>query len=341
MTRWGLIGGSDIAATRMIPAMRALGQSPVAVSSSSAERAELFAGRHDIAASCRDVDELLGRDDIDAVYISSVNRLHAEHTIAAAAAGKHVLCEKPVALDVADAAQMVAACERAGVVFAVNHHLPAHTTNTMIRRLVADGAVGEIKSIRAFFAYELAPRLRGWRLTDPAVGGPILDLVPHVASVINKIVGTPSSAVAIKVRQGAWDVEAAGGDLPEDTCMAVVRYPGDVLVQIHVGWATPFARNGLEVNGTVGSVIGTGVLWADPIGTVTVVNGEGAHELAIERHVDPYQATVSAFAQAVADGTPPVVSGREAATALALTLAIRRAAASGTTEPVEVPVPSR
>ena len=130
MVRWGLIGGSDIAATRMIPAMRAIGQTPVAVSSSSAQRAELFADRHDIASSCRDVDDLLARDDVDAVYISSVNRLHAEHTIAAAAAGKHVMCEKPVALDVADAADMVAACERAGVVFAVNHHLPAHTANT-------------------------------------------------------------------------------------------------------------------------------------------------------------------------------------------------------------------
>ncbi|ACV80394.1 Gfo/Idh/MocA family protein [Nakamurella multipartita] len=340
MIRWGLIGGSDIAATRMIPALRALGQSPVAVSSSSAERAELFAGRHEIAHACRDVDELLARDDIDAVYISSLNRLHAEHTIAAAAAGKHVLCEKPVALDVADAAAMVAACDRAAVVFAVNHHLPAHTSNTVIRQLVADGAVGEVRSIRAFFAYELAPRLRGWRLTDPAVGGPILDLVPHVASVVNKIAGTPSSAVAIAVRQGTWDGPAPdGAALPEDTCMAVVRYPDDVLVQIHVGWATPHARNGLEVNGSTGSVVGTGVLWADPIGAVTVVDSDGRREIALEQHVDPYQETLSAFARAVTDGTPPVVSGREAATALALTLAVRRAAASGTTEPVELASP--
>lgn len=336
MIRWGLIGGSDIAATRMVPAMRAIGQAPVAVSSSSAERAELFADRHDIESFCRDVDDLLARDDIDAVYISSVNRLHAEHTIAAAAAGKHVLCEKPVALTVPDAADMVDACERAGVLLAVNHHLPAHTTNSVIRQIVADGAVGEIKSIRAFFAYELAPRLRGWRLTDPTIGGPILDLVPHVASVVNKIAGVPESATAIKVRQGSWDVEIAdGADVPEDTCMAVVRYAGDVLCQIHVGWATPYARNGLEINGTTGSVIATGVLWADPIGTVTVVNAGGGHDLAIERHVDPYQETLAAFDRAAAEGGSPMVTGREGALALALTLAVRRAADSGKVEPVE------
>lgn len=337
MIRWGLIGGSDIAATRMVPAMRAVGQAPVAVSSSSAERAELFADRHDIESACRNVDDLLTRDDIDAVYVSSLNRLHAQHTIAAAAAGKHVLCEKPVALTVPDAAEMIAACERSGVVLAVNHHLPAHTTNTVIRQIVADGAVGEIKSIRAFFAYELAPRLRGWRLVDPAVGGPIFDLVPHVASVVNKIAGTPESAVAVKVRQGNWDVEIAdGADLPEDTCMAVVRYPDDVLCQIHVGWATPYARNGLEINGTTGSVIATGVLWADPTGSVSVVNADGRHDVAIERHVDPYQDTLASFERAVTDGEAPVVTGREGALALALTLAVRRAAGSGTVEPVKI-----
>lgn len=333
--RWGLIGGSDIAATRMIPALRAAGQTPVAVSSSSPARAELFARAQGIEHACADVESLLARDDIDAVYISSLNRLHAEHTIAAAIAGKHVLCEKPVALEVADAAEMVAACERAGVVLAVNHHLPAHTANSVIRQIVGDGGVGEIKSVRAFFAYELAPRLRGWRLTDPVVGGPVLDLVPHIASVVNKIVGIPQSATALTVRQGTWDVEVAdGADVPEDTCMAVVRYPGDVLCQIHVGWATPYARNGLEVNGTTGSVIATGVLWADPIGVVTLVDKDGSREIAIAEHDDPYQATVSAFARAVTDGSPPIVTGREAAAALALTLAVRDAAAGGSVQPV-------
>lgn len=333
MLRWGLIGGSDIAATRMIPAMRAVGHTPVAVSSSSPERAELFAGRQDIEFACPGVDDLLSRDDIDAVYISSINPLHAPHTIAAAKAGKHVLCEKPVALDLANADRMVAAADAAEVVFAVNHHLPAHTTNTAIRRIVADGAVGEIKSLRAFFAYELAPRLRGWRLTDPAMGGPVMDLVPHVASVVNKIAGAPESATAMAVRQGSWEVPD-GEHLPEDTCMATVRYPGDVLAQIHVGWATPYARNGLEINGTTGSVIATGVLWADPIGQVTLVDRDGRHELSFERHENPYEATISAFARAVTGDAAPVVTGREARDALALTLAVRRSVETGSAERV-------
>jgi len=74
--RWGLAGGSDIAATRMIPAMRALGQPVSAVASSSLERAEAFAATHSIPAAVADVQHLVAREDVDAVYISTVNRLH-------------------------------------------------------------------------------------------------------------------------------------------------------------------------------------------------------------------------------------------------------------------------
>ena len=132
MIRWGLAGGSDIAATRMIPAMRALGQPICAVASSTLERAEAFAAAQGIPAAVADVRQLVAREDVDAVYVSTVNRLHGEHTLLAAAAGKHVLCEKPVAMDLAEAWSMVSACEAAGVVFGVNHHLPSHTTHTEI-----------------------------------------------------------------------------------------------------------------------------------------------------------------------------------------------------------------
>ena len=88
--------------------------------------------------------------------------------------------------------------------------------------------------------------------------------------------------------------------------MAGVRYPGDVLCQIDVGWSTPFARNGLEVNGTTGSLIATDVMRGDPGGSVLLANAQGRHELAFER--------------------PP---GR-----LTLTLAIAQAGRSGAVVPI-------
>ena len=162
--RWGLIGGSDIAATRMVPAMRALGQpiSAVASSTPGARRGVCDRTRHPLAAA--DVDALLAREDVDAVYISTVNHLHGPHTLAAAAAGKHVLCEKPVALDLPEAWSMVRACDdrrcrlRGQSSPAVTHH--AHRGPTAGRRWRdrhAEGCPGLL-------------RLPAWR-SDCAAGG--------------------------------------------------------------------------------------------------------------------------------------------------------------------------
>ncbi len=161
--RWGLLGASDIAATRVVPAMRAAGHVVAGVCSGSAARAADYAIRHDIPVGTDELDRLLGAD-IDAVYISSRNGEHAGQAQAAAAAGKHVLCEKPLATTFADAQKTVDACAAAGVVLAVNHHLPGAGTHRRVREMVASGAVGRPLSAAVRHAVLLPERLRGWRL---------------------------------------------------------------------------------------------------------------------------------------------------------------------------------
>ena len=112
---WALVGASTIAAEWMIDAIRAQGDCDVvAVMSSSAERGAAYAREHGIGGSCDTIDALLADPAVDIVYISTTNELHLEQTLAAAAAGKHVLCEKPLALTVPDARRMVEACAAAG-----------------------------------------------------------------------------------------------------------------------------------------------------------------------------------------------------------------------------------
>ncbi len=163
--RWGLVGASDVAATRIIPAMRRLGHQIAGVSSISDEHAAGYAQRHEIPYFTSNIDVLVSRDDVDAVYVSTINRLHYPYTLSAAAAGKHVLCEKPVALNLPDAWAMVRACESAGVVFAVNHHLPCAATHREIRRILADGAVG-----RPLGVHHRSRRRRGQSSARPAGG---------------------------------------------------------------------------------------------------------------------------------------------------------------------------
>jgi 1,5-anhydro-D-fructose reductase (1,5-anhydro-D-mannitol-forming) len=327
--RWGLVGASDIGATRMVPAMRRLGHHVTAVFSSSAERAAAYAMAHEIPHSTSDLDLLLARDDVDAVYISSTNQLHHPQTLAAAAAGKHILCEKPVALSLADAWSMVRAAEASGVMLAVDHHLPGAATHREIRRLVAAGAVGRPLAVRVFHAKKLPDHLQGWRLRDPQAGaGVILDITCHDASVTNAFLDRPLEAAAIAVAQGPW------GTTAEDAVMTAIRYEGEVLAQTHDAFTVANAETGLEVHGTDGSIMATEVMTQDPVGTVVLRDASGMREIDIPDRPDLYDVTLDAFTRAIRGDGVPIAGGVEGAHALALALAVLEATRSGRTVPV-------
>jgi 1,5-anhydro-D-fructose reductase (1,5-anhydro-D-mannitol-forming) len=325
--RWGLIGASDIASTRMIPAMRRLGQEPVAVLSSSAERAKEYAEANGISAASTQLDALLGRQDIDAVYISTTNELHFEQALAASTAGKHVLCEKPLALTLLDAWEMVRACELAGVVLATNHHLPAAGTHRAIRQMVADGAIGEPLAVRVFHAVKLPDRLRGWRLTAPDRGaGVIFDITCHDAAAVRAILQrAPLEAAAVAAHQGPWQPSV------EDAVVTALRFEGDVLVQTHDAFTIAYAGTGLEVHGSEGSLIGIDVMTQDPIGRVLLRDQRGEQEVSVPDRRDLYEITLEAFAAAANGDGRPVVDGTDGALALALALAVKEAAETGRT----------
>src|SRR5258708_12326141 len=135
--------------------------------SADAGRGRAFAEANRIAASYPSVEALLADPDVDAVYISTTNELHKAQTLAAAAAGKHVLCEKPLALTLDDAREMVAACDAAGVVMGTNHHLRNAASHRRIRELLQSGAIGTPLYARVFHAVYLPPHLQDCRLTNP------------------------------------------------------------------------------------------------------------------------------------------------------------------------------
>jgi 1,5-anhydro-D-fructose reductase (1,5-anhydro-D-mannitol-forming) len=331
--RWGLIGASDIAASRVLPAMRAIGDDVVGVVSGNDAHAQRYAAEHGLGFATTELDALLGRPDVDAVYISSTNDKHHTQAMAAFAAGKHVLCEKPLALTIADAAEMIDAAERAGLVLAVNHHLTGAGTHRTVQRLVRDGAIGTPLAVRVAHAVLLPERLRGWRLADSPGGGVILDITCHDASVVNPVVGSPPVAVtAMGLTQGPW------GSTSYDAAMTVIRYENGVLAQTHDAFTVGFAQTALEVHGTEGSITATGVMTQDPVGNIRLVDASGAREVPVDDRRDLYQIILDAFAAAVAGDGRPTVSGAEATRALAVALAAQESAESGRTVEVAVPV---
>ena len=199
--RWGFIGASTIARQHMLDAVRARGEGEVvAVMSADAERARSFATAHGIPRATTSLDALVDAPDVDAVYVSTTNELHRAQTLAAAGAGKHVLCEKPLALSMAEAREMVEACRAAGVVMGTNHHLRNAGTHRAMREAIRAGRIGRPIAVRVMHAVSLPPHLRGWRLHRPEAGGGgvILDIAVHDADTLRFVLDDdPVEAVAL------------------------------------------------------------------------------------------------------------------------------------------------
>ncbi len=152
--RWGVLGCADIAVRKVIPAMESAGLSQVlAIASRSATRARETAARLGIARAYGSYEELLADEDVEAIYIPLPNHLHEEWTLAAASAGKHVMCEKPLALSSDQARRMIAGCGEAGVKLMEAFMYRLHPLWARVREMVSQGAIGELGAIQSFFSY--------------------------------------------------------------------------------------------------------------------------------------------------------------------------------------------
>jgi len=328
MLGWGLIGASTIAREHMLPAINAQPDSRVvAVLSSDPSRAQLYAADLGIQRVHATLPEMLADPEIDVVYISTTNDQHAPQTIAAAQAGKHVLCEKPLALNLEDARSMIEACQRAGVTLGTNHHLRNAVTHRTLRRLVADGTIGEPLAARVFHAVSLPAHLRGWRVQRPkAGGGVIFDITVHDTDTLRFILDDEVAEVtALSANQGL-----AGADL-EDAVMGVMRFSGGTLAQFHDAFTIRHARTGLEVHGTDGSLYAIDVMTQAPTGVITLRRDGREATVDTGPHENLYERSVRQFNLAVQGRGQPAATGEDGLQSLAVALAVHRSAREGRT----------
>ncbi len=202
---WAVVGKSAIASQYMIDALRAQPDGAVRwVVSTRADHAESYAGCHGIPHFCAQISIVLADPLVDAVSVSSTNEKHHAQAMAAIAAGKHVLCEKPLAMSVTDAAATVAAVQKAGVVLATNHHLRCSGNRRAVRDLIRAERIGTVLSLRVFHAVHLPEHLQGWRVRSAAAGGgAVPGITVHDADVVRfPLDEDPQSLVAL-VNQGA------------------------------------------------------------------------------------------------------------------------------------------
>ncbi len=234
-----------------------------------------------------------------------------------------MLCEKPLALNSADARKIVAACKKAGVVMGTNHHLRNAGSHLAIRDLVRSGRLGEIRSIRIFHAVYLPENLQGWRINDAAAGGGVIpDIVVHDADTVRFHLGEdPTEVVAIAGTSGM-------GQGVEDSVMSVWSMPSGAMVETHESFTHHFAGTGIEVHGSDGSIFARGVMTQRPVGEIELVTAEGRQLVPFSDH-DLYTRAVGKFLEAVAGTGQPAADGIDGVKSLAVALAVREAAERG------------
>lgn len=264
--RWGVIGAGGIATRRTIPECREMLSNSefVSVMCRTEESAKRVAERFSIPHYCT-VEEELFAQDIDAVYIASPQDVHCAQAVQAARAGKHILCEKPMAISLEEVDQMETAVIEAGVKFMLGFCMRNNVYNMKARELVQSGALGQIVMGRAQLTCWYPPIPGAWRQNSSiSHGGALIDMGTHCLDLLEWIMG----AGIVEVTGFQDLMKHDYSTRIEDASTIVLRLSNGAhgIVDSYFNLPDAAAQNSLELHGTKGSIIGQGTIGQDPTG---------------------------------------------------------------------------
>lgn len=301
--RWGLIGAGDIVQKRIVPALRESENCElVAVTRGDASRAEEFAREFGVPRWYADHREMLTSDEIDAVYIASPVYLHAEHTIDAANAGKHVLCEKPMAMNAAECDRMSAACEENAVRLGIAYYRRFYPVIERIRKALRDREIGKavFVQINTFETFNPGPEHpRRWFVEkEKSGGGPMMDFGCHRIEILLDLFGQVGEIENLNANV-VFDREV------EDTSSALFRFIDGPCTSLTVTHAAAASVDSFDIFGTEGTIriasLNSGIV------RIATAHGESteSHPPAANFH----SPLILEFADAVINDREPRVTG--------------------------------
>ena len=305
VVRWGLIGAGDIARKRVAPALRDLPNGRfISVSRSKAELAAEFANEFGVSKWFADWRGLVADPEIDAVYIATPVFLHAEQTIAAAKAGKHVLCEKPMALSVPECDRMITACDANNVKLGIAYYRRFYPAIIRAKEIIDSGEIGDVSvaQINAFEYVDLDPDdPRHWFVEKKkSGGGPMIDFGCHRLEVLTNLLG-PVDRIESLVSNKRFGREV------EDTAIASLQFENGACASVTVTHAAREPQDTLHIFGTKGSM-------HVPVlneGQMTVnIDGKIRNE-SLPPAANLHAPLISDFADAVIHDRAPEISGED------------------------------
>jgi 1,5-anhydro-D-fructose reductase (1,5-anhydro-D-mannitol-forming) len=315
---WGIVGLGRIASTQIAPAIAKSGNGTlISVVSRDQGRAEDFARTHGAAKALDDYQKMLADPEVEVVYIATPNALHASQVVAAARAGKHILCDKPLATSVADAERAISECQTAGVRLGITFQTRNHEGLKEAAELVHSGRLG--KPVIAEVQMSAGRNLpKGWR-TEPALAGvgTLNNIGVHCIDILRYLLGSEVAEVTALI-----DMEP--GYEVDTTALVLLRFAGGALGYANANQSVPYARDDIVVYGSEGRVLARNISRPDRDGTLTISTAEGEREFAVNSH-EAYLRTVRNFADAVRAGRDPSPSGQDGLRSVEVTSAITQA----------------
>jgi predicted dehydrogenase len=294
--RWALLGTARINRA-VIPVLKSSARNTLlAVGSRTLERAREYAAEWEIPRAIAPYESVLADPDVDAIYVSLPNSLHAEWTIRALEAGKHVLCEKPLALIPEDVERIAATAARANRIaaeaFMYRHHAQTLTAETIVR----DGVLGKLRIIRGAFTFNLT-RDNDIRFVPELGGGALWDVGCYPVSYACLMAGGAPVDVT------GWEEASPSGI--DVAFSGMLRFDNDVMAQFDCGFRAAF-RAEMELIGTDAALRVERAFKAGPQSRLLLTRGDDTTEIPFDRE-PPYVGEIDDLAAAALDGRPPRV----------------------------------
>lgn len=292
--RWGILSTARINQA-LIPILKKSERNQlVAVASRNPARAEAYAREWNIPRAFGSYEAMLADPGIDVVYISLPNTLHAEWTIRAVESGKHVLCEKPLAMSVEEVKAIRAASEKAGRIVAEGFMYRHHPQTLKVKELIESGAIGHLRLVRSSFRFNLTRR--GDIRLDPSVGGgSIWDAGCYPISYCRCVVGQEPEEVF------GWQIRGASG--VDEIFTGQMRFPNEVFGQFDSGFRSTY-HEGFEVIGSEGNVQVHRAFKPGRTEEIYLVQGDHTETISVQAQ-ELYEGEVEDIADAILLGKPP------------------------------------
>jgi 1,5-anhydro-D-fructose reductase (1,5-anhydro-D-mannitol-forming) len=332
MMKWGIIGPGEIAGRSVAPALaKAEGSELYSVCGRNGAATQAFADKWGAAKAFDSLDAFLADKALDAVYIATPNNLHADQVVRAAQAGKHVLCEKPMATSVDDAQRMIEACKSSGVALGVVFQNRYHAAHIRTREIIASGTLGEIQFVSAQLCRGF-PRGRweGWRNDPVASGaGAIVAQSVHPIDLLRFLLG-----IEIVKVQGMSDIAPPQRPV-EEIVFSTLQFENGIHASVVAGQILPRYDNDIVVYGSKGKLVLKGTLGVplnNRTGELTVEGTgsfDGVTEFPMSSVADKVAKLLESFAVCVAADRDPELSGRNGLQMVKVATALQKSCLTG------------